>query len=170
MNRRHFLFTLAAAAAFLPLAVRSDEAAATDPEPPRNWGFLGDDENLGKIIEGCGQVLLICVYQTSLEDVSPPFATVVLRATVVQAVKGTHRIGDRIVIRFGTDSLPQDNTERARFIEAAAVRNLGALKMAFLPRALANEYECDWLDVPAFKPEMLEFTTKLRAAATEETK
>jgi hypothetical protein len=173
MNRRRFLHLPAAAAAaatFRPLAVRSDEAAALDPEAPPRWGFLGDDEGLTRTIDACGQVLLICVYETTLEDVKPPFAGVVLRATVVQAVKGTHKTGDRIVIRFHTDSLPLDDAARAKFIEAAAVKNLGSLKMAFLPGARADEYECDWLDIPSFKPEMLDFTIKHQATADIETK
>jgi hypothetical protein len=170
MNRRDFLFTLAAAAAYHPLTVLSKEAVAADCEAPLRWGFLGDDDNLRETLNECGQVLLVCVYQTSLEDVNPPFAEVVLRATVVQALKGTHQIGDRIVIRFRTDSLPQDDAERAGFIEAAAVKNLGALKMAFLPGTRADEYECDWLDVPSFDPGMLDFATKHQTAAEKEPK
>ena len=170
MNRRHFLHTIAAAAAFHPLAVRSEEAAAPDPEAPLRWGFLGDDEGLTKTINESGQVLLVCVYQTSLEDVNPPFAEVVLRATVVRTVKGSHQISDRIVIRFRTDSLPQDDAERSRFTEEAAFKNLGTLNMAFLPGAKSEEYDCDWLDVPAFKPEMLDFTTKHLAAAKKESR
>lgn len=170
MNRRHFLFTLAAAAAYHPLKVLCEEAAPPDPESPLRWGFLGDDENLRETIDECGQVLLVCVYETSLENVKPPFADVVLRATVIQAVKGTHKIGDRIAIRFGTDSLPREDAERASFIEEAAAQNLGALKMALLPGDKSDKYDCDWLDTPKFKPEMLEFTTKHLAAATKETK
>jgi hypothetical protein len=168
MNRRHFLFTLAAA--YHPLAALSEEPAAPDPESPLRWGFLGDDESLKETIDECGQVLLVCVYETSLEAVKPPFADVVLRATVIQTVKGTHKIGDRIAIRFGTDSLPKDDAERAKFIEQAAAKNLGALKMAFLPGAKSDKYDCDWLDTPKFEPEMLEFTTKHQAAAMKETK
>ncbi len=170
MNRRNFLFTLAAAAAYHPLKLLCEEAAPPNPESPLRWGFLGDDESLKETIDECGQVLLVCVYETSLEAVKPPFAEVVLRATVVQAVKGSHEIGDRIAIRFKTDSLPPDDAERAKFIDAAAIQNLGALKMAFLAGTRAPEYDCDWLDVPAFKPEMLEFTTKHQAAAQKETK
>ncbi len=168
MNRRHFLFTLAVAAAFHPLAALSEEPAAPDAESPQRWGILGDDESLKETIDDCGQVLLVCVYQTSLKDVNPPFADVVLRATVVQAVKGTHQIGDRIAIRFKTDSLPLDDAARAKFIEAAAVKNLGSLKMAFLPGARTDDYDCDWLNVPAFKPEMLAFAIKHQATAGKE--
>jgi len=167
MNRRHFLFTLAACH---PLIVFSEEVAPPDSESPPRWGFLGDDESLKEIIDECGQVLLVCVYQTSLEDVKPPFADVVLRATVIQAVKVTHQIGDRIAIRLGTDSLPKDDTERAKFIEEAAAQNLGALKMAFLPGAKSDKYDCDWLDTPKFNPEMLGFATKHLAAAKKATK
>jgi hypothetical protein len=92
--------------------------------------------------------------------VKPPFAEIVLRATVVQAVKGAHQLGDRISIRFHTDSLPEDEAERAKFIDAAEARNLGSLKMAFLAGDKANDYGCEWLDVPAFDPEMLAFAVK----------
>lgn len=170
MNRRHFLFTLAAAAAYHPLKGLSEEIALPDSESPPRWGFLGDDESLKETIDECGQVVLVCVYQTSLEDVRPPFADVVLRATVIQTVKGTHQIGDRIAIRFGTDSLPKDDAERAKFIEEAAIENLGALKMAFLPGAKSDQYDCDWLDTPKFKPEMLEFTTQHLTAPKKTTK
>lgn len=170
MNRRSFLQMLATAAALCPQVLRAGEVAARDPEPPPRWGFLGDDETLKQTIDDCGQVLLVCIYQTSLEDVNPPFAEVVLLATVIQAVKGTHKTGDRIEIRFRTDSLPEDDAERARFIEAAATKNLGALKMAYLPGDRAASYECDWLDVPEFDPTMLDFATKHQAVPRKETK
>ena len=131
---------------------------ASDGAP--RWGFLGDDDGLRKTISEAGQVLLVCVYQISLDQVKPPFAQVVFRATVVQTVKGTHRMGDRISIRFMTDSLPGDETERAKFNEDATARNLGSLKMAFLQGAKADEYGCEWLDVPSFDPDMLNFATK----------
>jgi hypothetical protein len=169
MHRRHFLFTLAAAAACHPLKTLAEEVAPPASESPLRWGFLGDDESLKETIDECGQVLLVCVYETSLEAVKPPFADVVLRATVIQTVKGTHQIGDRIAIRFGADSLPKDDAERAKFIEEAAAKNLGALKMAFLHGAKSDKYDCDWLDTPKFEPEMLEFTAKHLAAAKKET-
>ena len=51
MNRRHFLFTLAAAAAYRPLKILCEEVAPPDPESPHRWGFLGDDESLKEAID-----------------------------------------------------------------------------------------------------------------------
>jgi hypothetical protein len=79
---------------------------------------------------------------------------------VVQVVKGDHKLGDKITIRFDTDSLPLDETARAKFIEEAAAKNLGSLKLAFLPGAKSDDYEIEWLEVPDFEADMLEFSTK----------
>jgi hypothetical protein len=140
-------------------AAKAKDAKGESDGAPR-WKFLGDDASLRETIKESAHVLLICVYQTSLERVKPPFAEVVLRATVVQVVKGAHKLGDRISISFHTDSLPEDEGERTTFIDGAAIKNLGALKMAFLDGDKANEYGCEWLDVPAFDPEMLAFAMK----------
>ncbi|MDB6134834.1 MAG: hypothetical protein JWM59_3077 [Verrucomicrobiales bacterium] len=139
-------------------AVAKDLAAATDASP--RWKFLGDDDRFRETIREAAQVLLICIYQTSLDLVKPPFAEVVLRATVVQCVKGNHSLGDRITIRFYTDSLPVDEDKRIKFTEDAATRNLGSLKIAFLQGDKVNDYSCEWVDVPAFDAEMLAFAVK----------
>ena len=136
------------------VALAKDGSEGSDAAP--RWKFLGDDDSLRATIQESAQVLLVCVYQTSLDRVKPPFAEVVLRCTVVQSVKGAHRLGDRVTIRFLTDSLPDDDAKRTKFIDDAAAKNLGSLKMAFLRGARAEDYACEWLDVPAFDPDMLE--------------
>jgi hypothetical protein len=44
------------------------------------WKFLGDDGSLRATVRDPDQVLLICVYQTSLKRLRLPFAEVVLNA------------------------------------------------------------------------------------------
>jgi len=145
---------------FCYATVGAKDSAQEPPNAAPRWKFLGDDAALSETIKEAGQVLLVCVSQTSLDLVKPPFAEVVLRATVVQTVKGTHKLGDRITIRFSTDSLPIDETARAKFIEDAATKNLGSLKLAFLQGARSDDYGSEWLYVPAFDPDMLSFVTK----------
>ena len=161
MKRRHLISTLIGAPAFFCHAsVRAEESTRDPSDSALRWGFLGDDNALRGTIEEAGQILVVCVFQTSLDRVRPPFAEVVLRATVVQIVKGTHTMGDKITMRFTTDSLPVDEPARAKFIEDAAARNLGSLKLAFLPGKRADAYEIQWLDAPAFDPDMLKFVIK----------
>ncbi len=137
------------------VAMAADERGTSDAVP--RWKSLGDEESLRAVIRESKQVLLVCVYHTSLDRVTPPFADVVLRCTVVQAVKGAHRLGDKVSIRYRTDSLPEDEAKRNAFVEAAAAKNLGSLKMAFLRGAGAEEYACEWLNLPAYDPDMLRF-------------
>ena len=143
--------------AFCQAPVRAKDSVQESSDKAPRWTFLGDDDSLRGTINDAGQVLLICVFQTSLERIKPPFAEVVLRATVVQIVKGTHKVGDRIAIRFGTDSLPREEAARTKFIEDTAAKNLGSLKMAFLQGVRSDEYESEWLYVPSFDPAMLAF-------------
>lgn len=142
--------------------IASAKEPVEKPETAPRWGLLGDDSALRETIREAGQVLFICVYETTLDNVKPPFAEVILRATVVGSVKGTHTLGDKITLRFHTDSLPLDEAGRNKFIETAAAKNLGSLKMAFLRGAKADDYQCEWLDLPAFDPEMLAFARKNR--------
>ena len=159
MNRRQLMTTLTGSSALFHGAVKAEDAKEESDGAPR-WKFLGDDDSLTETIKESDHVLLICIFQTSLERINPPFAEVVFRATVVQAVKGTHKLGDKISISFHTDSLPVDEAERNKFIEGEAAKYLGALRMAFLNGDKPNEYVCEWLDVPAFDPEMLAFAIK----------
>ena len=159
MKRRELIPMLVGTAALSQTNARAKDAPKEALDGADRWGFLGDDDALRKTIREAEQVLLVCVYQISLDHVKPPFAQVVFRATVVQTVKGTHRMGDRISIRFMAE-VPRDETERAKFNEDATAKNLGSLKMAFLQGAKADEYGCEWLDAPAFDPAMLEFATK----------
>lgn len=156
MKRRELISILLVSSAF---SQATGSAKDQSDEAPR-WTFLGDDDSLRDTIKEAGQILLVCVFQTSLDRVKPPFAEVVLRATVVQTVKGTHKMGDRVTIRFSTDSLPADEVARAKFIQDAAAKNLGSLKMAFLRGAQSDDYVSEWLDVPAFDPAMLAFAIK----------
>lgn len=142
--------------AFCHATARGEDASDRAPR----WKFLGDDDALRQTISEAGQVLLVCVFETSLDRIKPPFAEVALRAAVVQVVKGTHTLGDKITIRFPTDSLPIDEAARDKFIEDAAAKNLGSLKLAFLRGGRSDDYQCEWLDVPAFDSDMLAFVTK----------
>jgi len=153
MKRRELISIFIGASVYCQTTISAEDPSDAAPR----WMFLGDDDSLRYTIREAGQVLLVCVFQTSLDHVNPPFAEVVLSATVVQAVKGTHKIGDRITIRFKTDSLPADEDARAKFIENAAANNLGSLKMAFLQGARSDDYVSEWLYVPAFDPAMLAF-------------
>jgi hypothetical protein len=155
--KRRDLLTLIGFFAFFQGSVGAKESAHKASDAAPRWSFLGDDDALLETIEDSGQILLACVFQTSLHDVKPPFAKVALRATVVQVVKGDHKQGEKITISFVTDSLPLDEPARAKFIEEAAAGNPGSLKLAFLPGAKSARYEVEWLDVPDFEPDMLEF-------------
>ena len=96
------------------------------------WGFLGGDDALEMTFdEGVG-VVFVCVFKTELRDVRPPFALVVYHATVIESYKGDFKVGEKIEIRFGTDSLPLDEDERREFVKKSNQRNQGALKFAFL--------------------------------------
>jgi hypothetical protein len=159
MKRRKLIALLASGTLAGRITTPAKDPRKDDEASPR-WGFLGDDSSLRETIKESGQVILVCVYQTSLNDVRPPFAEVVFEATVVQVIKGKHKMGDRISIRFRTDSLPHDEAERAKFIEGAAAKNIGSLRIAFLPGALTKDYDCEWLEVPAFDHEMLAFAKK----------
>jgi len=156
MKRRELISTLISTSVFHHASARAKESSDAAPR----WKFLGDDDALRETIKEAGQVLLVCVFQTSLDRVKPPFSDVVLRATVVQTVKGTHTLGDRITIRFNTDSLPIDEAARAKFIEDVAAKNLGSLKLAFLRGARSDDYGSEWLYVPAYDPDMPAFAAK----------
>lgn len=156
MKRRELISLLIGAPVF-------GHAIATAKESPKGaprWEFLGEDEALRQTIREAGQILVICVFETSLAQIKPPFAEVVLRATVVQTVKGTHTPGEKITIRFLTDSLPADEAARAKFVKDANAKNLGSLKLAFLRGKKSDDYQCEYLDLPAFDPEMLDFVSK----------
>jgi hypothetical protein len=161
MNRRKLISVLTVGALSQTMASAKD-APKKEPDGAPRWKFLGDDDSLRETIRECSQVLLICVYQTSLEDVKPPFAMVVFHATVVQSVKGAHKLGDRISIRFVTDRLPSDEAERSKFIADRAAKNAGALRMAFIRDGKDGVYSCEWLDVPTYEPAMLDFAMKNR--------
>ncbi len=159
MQRRDFVHTIVGGTLCSSLAAYSKDAEPTKGSAPR-WGLLGNDDSLRETIKECNQVLLLCIYQTTIEDIKPPFATVVFRGTIVQAVKGTHKLGDKITLRFPTDSLSIEETDRIKFIEGADAKNLGALKMAFLRGQQTMNYSCEWLDVPTYDADMLDFATK----------
>lgn len=147
--------------------IRGEEASPPPQDSAPRWKFLGDDEDLRRTIAGADQVLFVCVYQTALEEVQPPFAKVVLSATVVKPLKGTHAIGDKIHLSFHSDSLPEDPAERDQFIAAAAERNLGSLKIAFLKGEKAAAHSCEWLDIAPYSAEMLKFVKENRDAKPE---
>jgi hypothetical protein len=125
-------------------------------QEPR-WGFLGDDEALELRIKEAKAVYQVCVYDVALQDVKPPFAKVVYKATVTGAYKGSHKIGDKISITFLTDSLSLDQTERDSFISKANQRLKGSLRFTFLNSQTDNNYFCEFMDVPEYSLEMSNF-------------
>lgn len=148
--------------------LHGEELPAPEPEEaaPR-WGCLGDDDGLRRTIAESDHILFVCVYQTDLEKVKPPFAEVVLSATVVEPLKGSHSTGDKITISFHTDSLPTAEGEREKFIAAAAAKYLGSLKVAYLQGEKSAAHECDWTEVPAYTAEMAAFVKANRDAKPE---
>jgi hypothetical protein len=162
MNRRELIPLLIGMSVLSPNVVKAKDPAPEKPDAAPRWKFLGDDGALRHTIKEAGQVVLICVYQTSLNEVSRSVSEVVLRATVVQTIKGAHAVGDKIVIRFMTDSLPADEKKRDKFIDDVANKNLGSLKMAFLTGDKMDDYTTEWLYVPNFDPDMLAFAVKNR--------
>lgn len=153
-------------AIFSPL--HGEEPPIAKPEDaPRKWKWLGDDESLRQTIATSDQVLFVCVYQTALENAKPPFAWVVLSATVVEALKGSHSTGDKVTIRFPTDDLPKDEGEREKFIAAAAEKNLGSLKIAYLKGKKSAAHSCEWLDLAPHTPEMAAFVKANRDVKPE---
>jgi len=150
-----------------PLHGEETPVAPQAEDTERRWGFIGGDRNLRRTIAESDHILFICVYQTALEDVKPPFAAVVLSATVVEPFKGTHATGDKITIRFHTDSLPKDEVERKKFIAEAAENYLGSLKIAFLQGEKSADHSCDWTEVPTYSAEMAAFVKDNRDAKPE---
>ena len=53
-------------------------------QDPR-WGFLGDDGALEAAFDEAKGVVFVCVFETELRDVRPPFAEVVYHATVIES-------------------------------------------------------------------------------------
>ena len=131
-----------------------------DDVAPR-WGFLGDDKGLTSTFNDAHSVVLVCVFDTELRNVKPPFADVVFHATVVGLHKGDLKIGDKIKINFSTDSLEGDAEARRKFVEAANNKNKGALKFAFLHGGKDGAYSCDWVDLPDYQIEMQKFLKTL---------
>jgi hypothetical protein len=87
---------------------------------------------------------------------------------VVEPFKGGHLIGEKITLRFHTDSLPTDPDERSKFIDAVAAKNLGALKIAFVTGGKATEHSCEWLDVVPYSAEMAAFVREHRDGKEKE--
>jgi hypothetical protein len=159
-----FVLSLCATAS----ALHAEESPAPQQQDaaPR-WQLLGEDADLRRTIAESDHVLLVCVYQTALENVNPPFAEVVLSATTVESLKGTHATGDKIALRFHSDSLPSQADERAQFIDSAARKNLGSLKLAFLRGEKSAAHSCEWLDLAPYSPEMIDFVHKNLKAMQE---
>ena len=116
-------------------------AGLLEAQAPR-WGFLGDDEGLKATYNDAKRVVFVCIFETELRDVRPPFADVVYHATVIETYKGELKVGDRIQISFRTDSLPADEDERRKFVEKADKNNKGSLKFAFLHGGKDGAYFC----------------------------
>lgn len=135
---------------------------AMDAAP--RWGCLGDDKSLTATFDAAQNVVLVCIFDTELRDVRPPFAEVVYHATVIESHKGALKIGEKIRISFPTDSLPAGEDERRKFVENANSRNKGALRFAFLHEGADGNYSCEWCDVPLYQKEMRDFLRQLQGA------
>ena len=152
-------FVLSLCATASPLHAEETPAPQQQDAAPR-WLLLGEDADLRRTIAESDHVLLVCVYQTALENVKPPFAEVVLSATTVESFKGAHATGEKITLRIHSDSLPSQEDKRAQFIEAAAKKNLGSLKLAFLRGEKSAAHSCEWLDLAPYSPELIDFVRK----------
>lgn len=162
MNRRELISLLIGMSCLSPKIGKAKDPVPKKPDAAPRWKFLGDDGALRHTIKEVQQVVLVCVYQTLVNQASRSVSEVVLRATVVQTIKGAHAVGDKITIRFMTDSLPADEKERDKFIDDVANKNMGSLKMAFLMGDKTDDYTTEWLYVPNFDPDMLAFAVKNR--------
>ena len=131
-------------------------------QDPR-WGFLGDDGALEAAFDEAKGVVFVCVFETELRDVRPPFAEVVYHAAVIESHKGKLKVGEKIEISFRTDSLPQAEGERRKFVEKADKRSKGSLKFAFLHGGEKGAYFCEFMDVPTYSKEMQDFLRKLQS-------
>lgn len=134
-------------------------AGLLEAQAPR-WGFLGDNEGLEATYNDAERVVLVCVYETELRDVRPPFAEVVYHTTVIETYKGELKVGGRIQISFRTDSLPAGDDERRKFVKKANKNNKGSLKFAFLHGRNDGAFSCELMDVPRYSKEMQEFLGK----------
>ena len=133
----------------------------TGDKAPR-WFFLGEDDDLKRTYRQAKRVAMICIFETALEDVRPPFAKVVHRATVVETLKGGLKIGEKIEIALSTDSLPMDEIERAKFIAKADQAAKGSLRYAFLQgdklEGKRNKrFGTEFLYLPKYTEEMSDF-------------
>ncbi len=125
------------------------------------WLFLGDDDGLIATYNDAAAVVSVCIYATDLEDVEPPFATVVHNVTVVRCLKGGISIGSKIEIVYKTDSLPASDFDRRNFIEEANLSAEGDLRFAFLREAKGKRFFIEFLDLPDYSDEMSFFLEAL---------
>lgn len=125
------------------------------------WFFLGEDDALRGTYHEAKQVVMICIFETTLENIRPPFAKVIHHATVTRSLKGDLRIGDKIEIEFSTDSLPRDDVERAKFTEKVNKKSKGSLRFAFLFDEVKGgepkRFWTEFLYLPKYNQEMSEF-------------
>ncbi len=140
---------------------------ATSDQAPR-WLHLGDDADLKKTFQEAEQVVVICIFKTVLEEVDPPFATVVHNATVVRSLKGNLKVGDKIEVAFRTDSLPGDEAERAKFVAKADESAAGDLRFGFIFGHKGKRHEVEWLDLPDYSKAMDDFLTPMAAGSGKE--
>lgn len=127
------------------------------------WLLLGDDDDLKQAFTESEQVVLVCLYATTLEEVRPPFAMVVHHATVVKSLKGDLEIGEKIEIAFHTDSLPESAEEREPFIRREEERDKGDLTFIFLFGGKRPRFDADFTGVPDYSKEMADFLDALVA-------
>jgi hypothetical protein len=104
----------------------------------------------------------MCVYDIQLEDVNPPFATIVHYATVTKSLKGDLRIGEKIEVGFPADNLPRDKNMRTEFVANANKQLKGSLRFGFLSDAGQDldgrkRFSAWFVDVPEYDPDMEKF-------------
>lgn len=131
-----------------------------DSKPPR-WLLLGDDAALKQTYAESADIFLACIYETTLEEIRVPFATVVHKATVVRVLKGDTKIGDKVELAFATDSLPYNAKEREQYIEKANTRARGSLRFVFPYGRKKMRFLAEFLDIPEYSEELSDFLNSL---------
>jgi hypothetical protein len=142
----------------LSLFIGSVQAQRTEPK----WGYLGDDDQLGKTFLESKHVVGVCVYDIKHRVLSPPFAKIFIRCCVVFDYRGGLNVGDKITLELITDSLPKGEAERVNYIENLVKKNSGGLRFAFLKDGGdGNYFKSEWVWVPEYSVNLSEFLIQL---------
>ncbi len=144
----------------LDLEALAEKVGRVRMAAPR-WVFAGDDESLMDSFDDAKGVVMVCVTDTELQDVKPPFATVIYHGTVVEALKGSLKTGQGIKFSIHTDSLPKDEAKRKAFVAERRETARGSLRFAFLFEERDGIYRSDWTLVPRYEQQMHRFLKRL---------